>query len=271
MTSHIGSLAADGDVCPDELDWSFVGAVGAHSQFAGVLAGFVLAVMVVIAALPGNDEKRAKSLALFSAAFFALAVDSVLFGSLSGEQTCMRLHAAAMLACGLLAVGASLTFAGIAWLLEVTIGGPEHRSALRPATIAAYGTQLTAVLLVTVTVYAFAEDLSIGGYWGHERLPWWVIWLVVAPLLLIFAIVVFFRSREFSKQARNIRIVSYCAIAYTMLTVVVFGMVVSTSGDDWGRPLADSSMRLVYAAIVMTMVLPWLVLSVVGRALPRRS
>ncbi|MBE1537037.1 hypothetical protein [Actinomadura algeriensis] len=231
--SPIRFLAAEDEVCPPELDWSFVGAVAAHSQFAGVLAGFVLAVMVVIVALPGNAEKRAKALGLFSAAFFALAVVSVLFGSLAGEQTCMRLHTAGVLSCGLLAVGASLTFAGITWLLEVTIDGPEHRSALRPAAVAAFGTQLTAVLLVTVTVYALVEDLSIGEYWELARPPEWLIWAHVVPTLIVFAIIVRFRSREFSEQATGIRLASYGAMGYTVLTVIVFGVVVSTPGSKW--------------------------------------
>lgn len=126
---------------------------------------------------------------------------------------------------------------------------------------------MTGVLLVTVTIFAFLEDLSVGGYWRHDRLPEWLILAYSVPLLIIIAIMMLSRSRDFGKQAQGIQRTSYCAIGYTLATVAVFGLVVSKPKQQW-EPLVTTN--VVYVVAGMTLILPILVLLSLSRALPRR-
>lgn len=257
------------EVCGN-LDWTFLGAAASHSQFAGVLAGFVLAIMGILLARDGSNTKRALALTLFSAAFFVLAVDSVLFGVIAGERTCMRAHTEGLVASGLLALGAALALAGMAWLFDISIDNtdPARKGLVKMAVLTAYGTQAVGIFLVTVTVHGYQYDLNSAKYWKHGSLPAWTIWAYAIPVLAILAVMIKFRPRNVAAHGHALRFASYYAVAYTLASVVLFGLTMGTKQDLW-EPAATTS--LTYISAVWTLVLPIIGLLALCLAIPRGS
>lgn len=261
--------ATEQDIC-ERLDWTFLGSASSHSQFAGVLAGFVLAIMGILLTQNGNKTKRALALTLFSAAFFVLAVDCVLFGVLAGERTCIRAHTEGLIASGLLAMGGALALAGLAWLFDISLDGDDEgrKGLVRIAVITAYGTQLVGIFLVAETVYGYQYDLSTAEYWEHEMLPSGTVWAFTVPVLLILAIRIARRPRDLEPQGRALRIASYYAIGYTLLSVVLFGTVMGTEQNLWAPPITTS---FTYVTAITALVLPTIGLLILGRGIPRSS
>ncbi|TDC63921.1 hypothetical protein E1200_21280 [Actinomadura sp. GC306] len=259
--------ALEEDVC-GKLDWTFLGSASSHSQFAGLLAGFVLAIMGILLAQRGNDGKRILALTLFSAAFFVLAVDSVLFGIIAGERTCIRAHTEGLIASGLLAMGGALALAGLAWLFDISIDGEGRKELVRIAVVTAYGTQLVGILLVTQTVYGFQHDLSTAKYWKYTSLPEWTVWVWTATVLILLLIRIARRPRILGPQARALRLASYYAVGCTMASVILFGMVVGMDRTIWEPQITTN---LTWVTAILTLVLPTVGLLILGRAIPRSS
>lgn len=266
-SSHTLTAIAEekGEVCGN-LDWSFLGSASSHSQFAGVLAGFVLAIMAVLLTQGGNEDKRALALTLFSAAFFVLGVDSVLFGIVAGDQICLRAQIEGLVASGLLTLGAALTLAGLAWLFDISFGGngAGRQELVRMAVVIAYGTQFVGISLVSGTVQHVLEDLS-----EHGSLPHWAVWAYTALVLAILAAKIARRPTDLESQGKALRAASYYAIGYTLISVELFGSAMSTKQSLWERPVTNSD--FIYVTAIVTLMLPIIGLLLLCRSIPRSS
>ena len=92
--------------------WSAVTSAQANATLAGVLAGFMLNGIVVLLSRMMTEFAKVRTLALLFTAFVALGLDSYLFGLVTGDSECHRAWSEAMLAAGLLGMGAVAIIAG---------------------------------------------------------------------------------------------------------------------------------------------------------------
>ena len=97
--------------------WSAVTSAGANATLAGVLAGFMLNGIVVLLSQTMKTFGKVRALALLFTAFVALGLDSYLFGLVTGDSSCRRAWSEAMLAAGLLGMGAVAIIAGFGLLV----------------------------------------------------------------------------------------------------------------------------------------------------------
>lgn len=108
-------------------DWSAVTSAGPNATLAGVLAGFLLNGIVVFLIRGTETFEQVRALSFMFAAFVALALDSYLFGLVTGDRTCQRAWTEAMLAAGLLGVGAVAIIAGFGLMVAAYIDTDKIR------------------------------------------------------------------------------------------------------------------------------------------------
>jgi hypothetical protein len=102
--------------CPD-AGWSAVTSATANATLAGVLAGFMLNGIVVLLSRKITEIEKVRALGLLFTAFVTLGLDSYLFGVVTGDSSCHRTWTEAMLAAGLLGMGAVAVIAGFGLLV----------------------------------------------------------------------------------------------------------------------------------------------------------
>lgn len=110
---------------PDEFctsdQWSVLSAAASHSQFAGVLGGFLITAIALL--MDKKSRESIHTLALFSSAVLVLMLSSFLFSLISGNQTpaegdargiCAIAWTQGAVSTGMLAAGA--TAFSVAWV-----------------------------------------------------------------------------------------------------------------------------------------------------------
>jgi hypothetical protein len=111
--------------------WSAVTSAQANATLAGVLAGFMLNGIIVLLSRNLDKFRQVRALGLLFAAFVALGLDSYLFGLVTGDSVCRRAWTEAMLAAGLLGIGAVAIIAGFGLLVaEYVPGGKERKESV---------------------------------------------------------------------------------------------------------------------------------------------
>lgn len=142
----------------DDKSWSMVASAATNSQLAGVLAGFMIAVIAV--AIFGSHRLDTHTVALFSSGVMALGLDSYLFSGITGsqpgsdseEQICRVVWSQGMAASGLLAVGGSVFICGLGWMLAGHVaGGSPMLTKWRRIYLVRLAAMLTAGILATTT------------------------------------------------------------------------------------------------------------------------
>jgi hypothetical protein len=111
--------------------WSAVASASANASLAAVLAGFMINGIVLVLGFKPSEMKAEyiQALALLFAAFVALGLDAFLFGLVTGDGTnivgkvsaCRRTWTEAMLAAGLLGIGAVVIVASFVILFTFYI------------------------------------------------------------------------------------------------------------------------------------------------------
>jgi hypothetical protein len=103
--------------------WSFVDSAPTYASLAGLLAGFQFASLSIL--LASGKAHDTHTIALFSAGFLTMGLDSYLFAQLSGlpkelpGQLCRLGWGQAITAGGMLAVGSVALICGLVWLLAL--------------------------------------------------------------------------------------------------------------------------------------------------------
>jgi len=103
--------------------WSFVDSAPTYASLAGLLAGFQFASLSIL--LASGKAHDTHTIALFSAGFLTMGLDSYLFAQLSGlpkelpGELCRLGWGQAVTAGGMLSVGSVALICGLVWLLAL--------------------------------------------------------------------------------------------------------------------------------------------------------
>jgi hypothetical protein len=113
------------------VGWSAVTSAGANATLAGVLAGFMLNGIVVLLSQKISEFAKVRALGLLFTAFVALSLDSYLFGLVTGDSSCRQAWSEAMLAAGLLGMGAVAIIAGFGLLVAEYVPAKGNTDSVR--------------------------------------------------------------------------------------------------------------------------------------------
>jgi hypothetical protein len=244
------------------LDWSFLGVAPSHSQFAGVLGGFIfVAIFTFVSTWRGNTHKL-PNLSLLLTAFFVLALDSMLFGIISGERVCIRAYTEGVVASGLLAIGAGSVFAGIAHVLDLH---EVDRDLARLSRLLVYTSQAIAIAFMSVTVFGFLDYLPGTPSWSYGHPPqWWQLAYIVVLFALLTA-AIYFRPTSADGARRALRLASYATTLYGLVGAAIFGAAASIPGTTW----RTSTPAVLPLAITAATIFPPIALLTLARTLPQ--
>jgi hypothetical protein len=243
--------------CPD-TDWNMTDVAPAYSQLAGVLAGFVFTGIILLLTQKSLSVLRVRTLVLFVAAFFVLALNSYQWGLMAGDsiavEACNRMWTEGQIASGLLGLGAMAIISGINWLLaahlemdqeaagddaEVDLRGRAVAQLELLCRLALYSMATIVALLLAVTSHDYLKIVLIGR--GME----WLQWTVLGYPLLILTVILGLqawrrRSADGDEQdagahgvALAIKLGALGAVIYTAVSTVLFGSIIGITGTFW--------------------------------------
>jgi hypothetical protein len=248
------------DSC-NELPWNPVAAGGSYAQLAGVLAGFVLAGIVVLLSDTRRSIAHPRALALMVPAFFVLTVDAFLFTVVSGEQDCPRAWSETMLAGGLLGVGGLAVFAGIAWLLFSY--DLADKRITRVVIAIAYCVALIIGVHVPESTFDYLRDL----YGLDQTPPTWLTEFVWASLAVLFVApfaCMVYRGVASRNSLRSAVRAGYVTVIYGVIGAILSGYVAGRSLDAW-KPAPTSVVAIV---VIFSVMLPLVALVFLLTSLP---
>jgi D-alanyl-lipoteichoic acid acyltransferase DltB (MBOAT superfamily) len=242
------------------MDWDPIAAAPTFSAFAAVLAGFVFACIVVVAADRARGD-RTNTLLLFLAGFFCLSVASYTDAVSSGEVVCVRGWTAMMFTSSLLGVGAGSVFCGLAWMLG-DFADEQEAAQHRPVSVfmdaCAYCVAAIVVLMLSITAQGYLLDLARVG-----PVPWWLSWVgwiyLLLALIAIAAIGLGRRRRPRQTAAQVVR-AAIVVLMFAVFTLVSLAIVTSQPAEAWRSvpswvAIVSTTIPLVSSAAVLLTLL----------------
>ncbi len=207
--------------------WSILNSAQSHSAFAGVLAGFAFTAAVIYMGSAGRapDEsaqcgrtiarnaaarslQEAQAIALFTASFIVLGLDSYLFSVVAGNrpfpgiaqppEPCGRVWSQALIANGMLAVGAVAMVCNITTLFlsqQLNIKDENSRHYLRFFLISLTGAGMLAIILfLSLTSVDYLDVVY------HDHAPSWFAISVWVVALGSMGLTVYLGSRSYLRK-----------------------------------------------------------------------
>ena len=267
--------------------WSAVTSAGANTTLAGVLAGFMLNGIVVLLSSTMTNIGKVRALGLLFAAFVALGLDSYLFGLVTGDSSCHRAWTEAMLAAGLLGIGAVAIIAGFGLLVAEYVSKTDSESIAMLKTLfdlLRVGVALVVLGLLFMTswnyLYAVLGD-QVPGYakdllWVYIVIGLVALAIIIAmawlpgsrtsrPIKAIKGIALSFEDRPQHKLASAAKKISnwlagsgelkqkvnraiYASFGYTVVSVLGATFFARTSPRHWNQP--DTLVKMIFIATV---------------------
>ncbi len=278
--------------------WSAVGSATANSALAGVLAGFMIAAIILVLSIPSDNIKAGyvRGLSLLFAAFLALGVDSFLFGLVTGDDTtnnafsgCRRAWTEAMLGAGLLAVGTVAIIAGFVYLFtayftksqagNAQAGNDELKKSvdmLRTlCNIVRVGVGFTVVAALGMTSKSYLHAIYGGSVppWGRV-----LIWeyLIQGVILVTYTgagllrsanngVTSLVRANSNPGLLRWLKAGIYSSVVYTVLSVLAGAAAAASPASFWYpiHPAAQAAIIATVTWVSLISLLPlWLLLFV---------
>ncbi|WP_433598955.1 hypothetical protein ACQPXH_25100 [Nocardia sp. CA-135953] len=249
--------------------WSIITSAATHSQLAGVLAGFLFTGIVFLFTRSGRDHTQ--TIALFTATFFVLAIDSYEYSVIAGnkpaegrfEEQCPFIWSQMMPAAGSLGVGGVALTCGVTWLLADHASTSPHvpfsphrwrfwRTPPPPSsplptrpdhTLSKLGGLVVAAMVAGTILLLIATTLDyFESVYGHRSGILFALTLVVGISFVISGVTLTFRRTY--KWVRNSTLghpkllswATYVTILYGLLSLVYTGIVTLIGVDVAGGP-----------------------------------
>jgi hypothetical protein len=268
------------------LEWNPLGSAPLHSQLAGVLAGLVFAGIVVLFSERNPSPQRTRALVLLSGALLALALDSFIFGVVSGEQICAKAWTETMPAGGLLGLGALGIFGGICWLFNAY--DDHYGRTTRLARVITYTVALIVGYHLQVAATSYLNALRASGV---NTPPSWLVTVVNAYAVLIVLIILSYGAARWLSSRRGGRRTgrrsgagtgpdggtsrdrldqaamqaAYLSVFYVIVVAAMAGTLFSRTAGEW---IPRTPTWVVVSATLLSLAIPTLALLAQLRALP---
>lgn len=249
--------------------WSIITSAATHSQLAGVLAGFLFTGIVFLFTRSGRDHTQ--TIALFTATFFVLAIDSYEYSVIAGnkpaegkfEEQCPFIWSQMMPAAGSLGVGAVALTCGVTWLLADHASTSPHvpvspfrwrfrrTAALPPSplpmrpdhTLSKLGGLVVGAMIVGTMLLLIATTLDyFESVYGHVSVTRLALTLIAGFFFIISGVTL--TARRTYKWVSGSTLghptwlswATYMTILYGLLSLVYTGIVTLIGVDAAGGP-----------------------------------
>lgn len=266
------------DTCTTESGyWSITTSASSNSQFAGVLAGILIAAISLLFVQDRVNGTRA--IGLFAAAMMALSLDSYLFSNITGLQTydpesCIRSWAQGLAASGVLAVGGVALVAGLASLMALHASRAVN-AANKDRSLIVLGGFLVSAIIAAVTllmVTAYSEYnkylAAYADFTGNTHLA-----VALGSVLVLYTSVVIFRRTSRLYEARTMSCeqltlqdqrlgVSAVAVAgYAIVAALYAGLI------GFSPPFAQSEVGN-NVLLVISLAIPAVLFGIIAHSVP---
>ncbi|WP_267305077.1 hypothetical protein [Mycobacterium barrassiae] len=272
------------DMNPDEFctsdQWSALTSAASHSQFAGVLGGFLITAIALL--MDRNSRESVHTLALFSSAVLILMLDSFLFSLITGTQVpsdgdrrgiCAIAWTQGAVSTGMLAAGAVALFGGLGWMLAShavrKISEEEAEDAGAYSFLADLGGWLTFAATMAATLILSETSVDYLHFMYGRRPEIWVTGLIVtsaAVIIFVNFVLVYVRTRTLRKSLADpdeptrlaLRSIKVATVSTLGLAIVASWLAMSLA--RFPKPwLIDPNLGLVVFVLILTFVLPTVV------------
>lgn len=269
---------------PDEFctsdQWSALSSAASHSQFAGVLGGFLITAIALL--MDKKSRESIHTLALFSSAVLILMLSSFLFSLITGNQVpaegdargiCAIAWTQGALSTGMLAAGATALFGGLGWMLashavsRVSEQDPEDVGAY--CFLADLGGWLTFAAAMTTTLILSETAIDYLHFMYGRRPDIWVTGIIIATAALVIVadfVLVYVRTKTLRRSLADsgaptrlaLRSIKVATIATVILAIGASWLSVSLARipKTW---LTDPAAGLIAFVLTLTFVLPTIV------------
>ncbi|MEU9448715.1 hypothetical protein [Streptomyces sp. NPDC048277] len=283
MTSLERTAAFRPDTCSSGaggIDWSGIGSAGAMSAFCGIMAGFVLAGIVVVIGErnpPAGDGHASRGLRLLLPCFIGLATASYLYALTSGELVCSRAITEQLFSGAILAGDAVVVIVALAWLLPA-YGRNTHDTVSFFRGLIQFAAQFS-LLMVVVSASGFDNSVLHHRAAGWSDAMVWASWVVGVGAVFYFwwkrppAAAPPGRPEEETYEQwrdevvlnRRVRIASWTTLYVGGLLAVASGVAVGIPYNHW----AAMAPGLVYVLGEAALLLPGAIIVTAVWAVPR--
>ena len=269
---------------PDEFctsdQWSVLSSAASHSQFAGVLGGFLITAIALL--MDKKSRESIHTLALFSSAVLILMLSSFLFSLITGNQVpaggdargiCAIAWTQGAVSTGMLAAGATALFGGLGWMLashavnRVSEQDPEDVGAY--CFLADLGGWLTFAAAMTTTLILSETAVDYLHFIYGRRPELWITGIIIttaALAILADFVLVYVRTKTLRRSLADsaaptrlaLRSIKVATIATVILAIGASWLAVSLARipKNW---LTDPNAGVVAFVLVLTFVLPTIV------------
>jgi hypothetical protein len=270
-------------VNPDEFctsdQWSVLTSAASHSQFAGVLGGFLITAIALL--MDKKSRESIHTLALFSAAVLILMLDSFLFSLITGTQTpdgdrrgiCAIAWTQGAVSTGMLAAGATALFGGLGWMLashavnRLTEQDPEDVGAY--SFLADLGGWLTFAATMATTLILSETTIDYLHFMFGRRPDLWATGLIVIGAAVVIGVnftLVYVRTRTLRRSLADTSEPTRLALrSIKVATVTTLGLAIAASWlavslarfpQGW---LTEPNIVFVVFVVILTCILPTIV------------
>jgi hypothetical protein len=270
-------------VNPDEFctsdQWSVLTSAASHSQFAGVLGGFLITAIALL--MDKKSRESIHTLALFSAAVLILMLDSFLFSLITGTQTpdgdrrgiCAIAWTQGAVSTGMLAAGATALFGGLGWMLashavnRLSEQDPDDAGAY--GFLADLGGWLTFAATMATTLILSETTIDYLHFMFGRRPDLWATGLIVvsaAVIILVNFALVYIRTKTLRRSLADTSEPTRLALrSIKVATVTTLGLAIAASWlavslarvpQGW---LTEPNVAFVVFVVILTFALPTVV------------
>jgi len=271
-------------VNPDEFctsdRWSALTSAASHSQFAGVLGGFLITAIALL--MDRNSRESIHTLALFSSAVLILMLDSFLFSLITGTQVpsdgdrrgiCAIAWTQGAVSTGMLAAGATALFGGLGWMLAShavkKISEQDAEDAGAYSFLADLGGWLTFAAMMTTTLILSETTIDYLHFMFGRSPDLWVTGVIIVSAAIVilanFALV-YVRTKTLRKSLADtseptrlaLRSIKVATVTTLGLAIVASWLAVSLARFPQGW-LTEPNIGFVVFVVALTYVLPTVV------------
>ncbi|RJQ74444.1 hypothetical protein D5S17_22725 [Pseudonocardiaceae bacterium YIM PH 21723] len=249
------------------MEWNILKAAASFASFSGLGASLIMASIVIIVIQHKGNDKPLHALALFIVTLAAMALDTFVFASATGDKICARATTQGLIASSTLAVAIAVIALGVSWLVSTLDDCPPYLRLLS-SVVAALGSVGAFSILVLWSIYYYKGLVRLELRPG----PIWPFSYALIPIGVFLGLTALVIGLGLRRKGRG-RAIVFCTICYMSHVIAVMLAYVATfvvPGEWWASAPATFDEWMLTGVYAVTLVFPMIELVAVVASLDWR-